>query len=272
MSYPDCQYSHVIWLNTHSAAYNALTEGLKSPSAAPAAVKTFLSTLTDAHNDFKNGLGPGANTMALLKAYQDKTGIVSTRNYTLPDIPDNPNDPGNSFSTDLIEGIVGAAMTELGIGISLYTLVMDLIRLFDIKLHLQGVLFNTANTDLEDIHFHFGPNGMPNVVPLATTIPAARSILNPVDKKNYPCVGFALFGGVGFESLEGFYVSLLARRKQGAPVEAYCQFYASYGGIARGTDDRHHEPLKQVCYTKEFAGVMGQEAPDPNGVVAIFCG
>ncbi|ALN57210.1 hypothetical protein GLE_1858 [Lysobacter enzymogenes] len=272
MSLPDCQYSHITWLNTQSAAYQALTEGLKSPSAAPGAVVHFLETLTAAHQDFKRGLGPGADTMALLKAYQDKTGIVSTRDYTLPDIPNNPNDPGNSFAIDLIEGIAGAAETEIGIGISLYTLVLDLIELFDIKLHLQGVLFNTANTDLDHVQFRFGPNGQPNVLPLATTIPAAKTIMNPVDKKNYPCVGFALFGGVGYESLEGFYIAMQAYRKHGAPIQAYCQFYASDRGIAPGIDDRNHAPLRDVCYTPEFVGVMSEQRSTPNGIVAIFCG
>ncbi|QWP75917.1 hypothetical protein J5226_20270 [Lysobacter sp. K5869] len=272
MSYPDCQYSHVTWLNTESAAYQALTEGLKSPSAAPDAMTAFFTTLKNAHDDFRNGLRPGANTMALLKAYQDKTGIISTRDYTLPDIPNNPNDPGNSFATDLIEGIAGSVVTEIGVGISLYTLVMDLIHLLDVKLHLQGVLFNTANTDLEDIHFHFGPNGSPNVLPLATTIPAAKSIMNPIDKKNYPCVGFTLFGGVSYQALEGFYIALQARRKQGDPIEVYSQFYASYRGIAPGVDDRRHKLLKDVWYTQEFAGVMAQKDSNPNGIVAIFCG
>jgi hypothetical protein len=272
MSFPDCQFSHITWLNTESAAYQALSAGLKSPATAPDAVAHFLETLTAAHQDFKRGLGPGANTMALLKAYQDKTGIISTRDYTLPDIPSNPNDPGNSIALDLIEGIAGAAETEIGIGISLYTLVLDLIELFNIKLHLQGVLFNTANTDLSEIHFHIGPNGQANVLPLATTIPAAKAIMNPVDKKNYPCVGFALFGGVGLQSLEGFYIAVSAYRKHGQPIQAYCQFYAGERGVAPGTDDRHHAPLREVCYTTEFVGVMSEKRSVPNGIVAVFCG
>lgn len=276
MSYPDCQYSHVTWLNTQSAAYQALSEGLKNPSTAPAAVVHFLETLTAAHQDFKRGLRPGADTLALLKAYQDKTGIISTRDYALPDVPNNPNDPGNSIITDLIEGIAGAAETEIGIGISLYTLVLDLIALFNIKLHLQGVLFNTADSDLQDIHFQFGPNGLANVMPLATTIPSARPVMNPVDKKNYPCVGFALFGAVGDESLEGFYIAIQAYRRRGGqppePIQAYCQFYANDRGVAPGTDDRNHAPLHDVCYTTAFVGVMSEQRSSPNGVAAVFCG
>lgn len=272
MSPPNCQYSHITWLNTGSAAYQALTAGLRDPSAAPAAITTFLTTLTDAHREFQDGLRPHVDTLALLKAYQDKTGIISTRDYTLPDIPNNPNDPGNSFALDLIEGIAGAAETEIGIGISIYTLVLDLIELLDIKLHLQGVLFNTGNTDLEDIRFRFGPNGVPNLLPLAATIPAAKAIMNPVDKKNYECVGFVLFGGVGDLSLEGFYIALSAQRKHGADIRAYCQFYADERGIAPGTDDRSHGRLQDVCYQPEFAGVMVERRSVPNGAVAIFCG
>jgi hypothetical protein len=272
MSFPDCQYSHVTWLRKDSAACQALMEGLKKPDTAPAAVTTFLTTLSSAHQAFKHGLSPGVDVTALLRAYQDKTGIISTREFALPDVPSNPNDPGNSFATDLIEGIAGAAMTEIGIGISLYTLVMDLIELFDIKLHLQGVLFNTGTSDLEGIDFRFGPNGIPNVLPLSRTIPGAKPIMNPVDRKNYDCIGFTFFGGVGYMSLQGFFIAMRAYRKNGAGVEVYCQYYAESRGIAPGVDDRNHAPLREVFYAPpQFTGVMVENVSNPNGIVAIVC-
>ncbi|MGO1003206.1 hypothetical protein [Lysobacter sp. CA196] len=273
MSYPDCQYSHVTWVRKDSAAFQALSEGLKNPHTAPGAVTTFLANMTAAHEAFKRGLRPHADMMALLRAYQDATGIISTREYTLPDIPSNPNDPGNNFANDLIEGIAGAAMTEIGIGISLYNLVLDLIEIFNIKLHLQGVLFNTASTDLENIDFRFGPNGLPNILPLSATIPAAKSIMNPVDKKNYDCVGFTLFGGVGGQSLEGFYIAVTTQRKKNeSPPPIYCQYYAQDRGIAPGFDDRNHAPLREVCYEGNVTGVMVEQGSNPNGVVAIVYG
>lgn len=278
MSFPDCQYSHVTWIRKDSAAFKALTEGLKAgqktPDKARDAVTAFLATLSSAHNAFKKSLRPGADLHKLLQAYQNTTGIISTRDFTLPDIPDDPNnDPGNSFATDLIEGIAGAAMTEIGIGISLYTLVLDLVALFNIKLHLQGLLFNTGSTDLENIQFRFGENGLPNMLPLSPTIPAAKSIMNPLDKKNYDCVGFTVFGGVGFQSLQGFYVTMVANRKKHNQIGVYCQYYASYKGIAPGFDDRDHAPLSDVFVeTPEFTGVLVDQPSNPNGIVAIVCG
>lgn len=272
MSYPDCQYSHVTWVRKDSAAFQALSEGLKNPHTAPGAVTSFLTNMTAAHKAFKQGLRPHVDVMALLRAYQDATGIISTREFTLPDIPSNPNDPTNSFATDLIEGIAGAASTEIGIGISLYNLVLDLIELFDIKLHLQGLLFNTAATDLVNINFRFGPNGIANLLPLSATIPAAKSIMNPVDKKNYDCVGFTVFGGVGYQSLEGFYIAVTAQRKEDDPPPMYCQYYAQDRGIAPGFDDRNHAPLREVFYEAKVTGVMVQQVTNPNGIVAIVYG
>jgi hypothetical protein len=273
MSYPDCQYSHITWVRKDSAAFKALIAGLRNPHTAPGAVTTFLTNMTAAHEAFKKGLRPHADMMALLRAYQDATGIISTREYTLPDIPSNPNDPDNNFATDLIEGIAGAAMTEIGIGISLYNLVMDLIEIFNIKLHLQGVLFNTASTALENIEFRFGPNGIPNVLPLSATIPAAKPIMNPVDKKNYDCVGFTLFGGVGYQSLEGFYIVVNTQRKNAEPPPPmYCQYYAQDRGIAAGIDDRSHAPLREVYYEGGLTGVMVEQVSNPNGIVAIVYG
>ncbi|MGH8081957.1 MAG: hypothetical protein ACREP7_15390 [Lysobacter sp.] len=271
MSYPDCQYSHVTWVMKDSAAYKALTEGLKNDHTAANAVTAFLTTLTTAHKDFNRGLHPGADMTALLRAYQNKTGIISSRDYTLPDIPSNPNDPDNSFVNDLIAGIAGAVVTEIGIGITLYTLVLDLIEIFEIKLHLQGLLFNTAPTDLMNIDFRYGPNGLPNLLPLSQTIPAAKSIMNPLDKKNYDCVAFTLFGGVGFQSLEGFFIALHAERKRHSQTPVYCQFYASDRGIAPGVDDRDHAPLREVFRAYDFTGVMVDTPSNPNGMVAIFC-
>lgn len=273
MSYPDCQYSHVTWVRKDSAAFKALIAGLRNPHTAPGAVTTFLANMTTAHEAFKEGLRPNVDMMALLKAYQDATGILSTREFTLPDIPGDSSGPGNDFIRDLIEGIAGAAMTEIGIGISLYALVMDLIELFNIKLHLQGMLFNTASTDLENIEFRFGPNGIPNVLPLSTTIPAAKSIMNPVDKKNYDCVGFTLFGGVGYQSLEGFYIVVNTQRKNGEPPPPiYCQYYAQTRGIAAGVDEHAHAPLRKVYYEGGLTAVMVDQVSNPSEIVAIVYG
>lgn len=275
MSYPDCQYSHVTWIRKDSPTFKALMEGLKKDSTGGAAVTTFLATLTTAHEAFKQGLRPGADLNRLLAKYQDATGIISTREYALPDIPNDPNDPGNSFVTDLIEGIAGAAMTEIGIGISLYTLVMDLVSLFNIKLHLRGVLFNTAATDLEELRINYGPNGLPNLFPLKTTIPGAKPIMNPLDKKNYDCVGFTQFGGIGYQGLEGFFVAVQAQRKQGQipPPPMYCQYYSQSRGISIGVDDRSHGPLREVFRADENTiGVLVNQPQSTFGVTMIVYG
>lgn len=272
MSYPQCQYSHVTWVRRDSAAFIALSEGIKHENTASAAVTAFIENMRDAHKKFIDGLCPDVDLTRLLEAYQNQSGILSTRDFTIPDIPSNPNDPDMSFITDLIEGIAGAASTEIGIGISLYNLVLDLISLFNIKLHLQGLLFNTAPTDLEEIHFEFGDNGMPNMLPLISRIPAAKSIMSPLDKKNYDCVGFVTFGGLGFLSLEGFYITLRADRKKGQrPPPIYCQYYASGKGIAPG-DQRDHAPLRNFWQMDNTTGVMMENRSDPDGITAIFCG
>lgn len=273
MSYPDCQYSHVTWIKKDSANFKALSEGLKNPRTAPGAVTKFLATLTSAHEAFQKGLRPGVDVSKLLAAYQNTTGIISTRHYTLPDIPNDPNDPSNSFFTDLVEGIAGAAMTEIGIGITLYTLVLDLVALFNIKLHLQGLLFNTAATDLEDIEFRFGPNGIANLLPLKATIPAAKPIMNPLDKQNYDCVGFTLFGGIGYMSLQGFSITVVSQRSKGQPPPSmYCQYFSQTRGIAPGSDDWNHAPVRDVYYARDVTGVMVNQQGSPYGVTAIVCG
>lgn len=273
MSYPDCQYSHVTWIRKDSAAFKTLIEGLKNERTAGAAVTTFLATLTSAHEAFKQGLRPGVDMNRLLATYQNTTGIISTREYTLPDIPDDPNYPGSSFTTDLIEGIAGAAMTEIGIGISLYTLVMDLVALFNIKLHLRGLLFNNSAADLEELQIYYGPNGMPNLFPLKTTLPGIKPIMNPLDKKNYDCVGFTLFGGIGFQSLEGFFVAVQAQRKNGPrPPPMYCQYYAQVRGISIGQDDRSHGPLREAFYVDNTIGVLVNQPMSTYGITAIVYG
>ncbi|MEH6419423.1 hypothetical protein [Pseudomonas sp. CGJS7] len=270
MNYPDCQYSHVAWIRKDSATFKALSAGLSKKETAPAAATAFLTALNSAHQDFKNKLEPGANLTALLGAYQDKTGIISTREYSLPDIPGNPSDPDSGFISDLIGGIAGALVTEIGVGISLYTLAQDLIAMFDIKLHLQGVLFNNAATDLSEIYFHFGPNGQPNILPLSTTLPPAKAIMNPIDKKNYDCVPFTFFGGIGFLSLEGFYITMKAQRQRSEEISVYCEYYAGYRGIAPGDHERH-PPLEDVFYTRSVTGVMVENTANPNGIAMIVC-
>ncbi|MBT2744909.1 MULTISPECIES: hypothetical protein [unclassified Lysobacter] len=182
MDYPGCHYSHVSWITQDSSTYQALIKGLENHRTAPAAVKTFVTMLNTANKAFKDGLKPGANLTELLQTYQNTTGIISTRDFTLPDIPPDPG-ADNSIILDMIEGIVGALSTEIGIGISFYTLIMDFLGLFDIKLHLQGLVFNAADTDLELGHIPFGENGQPSLLPLSLTIPAAKPIMNPLDKK-----------------------------------------------------------------------------------------
>jgi len=239
MNFPNCQYSHVNWIRTDSPNFIALNAALKTRKPQ-AAIQNFLDTLVSAHKEFQQGVHPGADVMALLKIYQDKTGIISRRDFSLPDVPSDPNDPGSSFATDLIEGIAGAVSTEIGLGILVYTLVLDLIHLLDIKLHVKGILLNNSGADLDHIAIRVGPDGEPNLLPMSRTIPGTRKIMNPVDKKNYECVGFVLFGAVGVLSLEGFSISLYADIPQVGGTSMYFQYYtASGGGVSFGTDENH---------------------------------
>lgn len=274
MNFPDCQYSHVSWIRKDSANYKALIVGIRDPRKAVGAVTTFFTNLTSAHQTFQKGLHPGADLSRLLQAYQDQTGIISTRHFTLPDMPDDPGHPGDggtAFYLDLVEGIAGGVSTEVGVGITILNLVQDLVAMFNIKLHLRGLLFNTASTDLERIHFQFGPNGLPNLLPLSTTIPAAKPIMNPLDKKNYDCVGFTLFSGVGNQSLQGYYVSLQAQWKNGqSAVPVYCQYYAVIKGITVGRDGRDHGELQQNWFhAGNVTGVLVKQSDSPDGIVAI---
>lgn len=278
MIFPHCQYSNVTWIRKDSAAFKTLSEGLtagqKTPDKVGDAVATFLATLSSAHDTFKNRLRPGANMHTLLQAYQDTTGIISTRDYTLPDIPSGPdNDPSNSFATDLIEGIAGAAMTEIGIGITLYTLVIDLIAMFDIPFHVQGLLFNTGSTDLEDIQIRFGEYSQPNMLPLSSTIPAAKPIMNPLDKKNYDCIGFTVFGAVGELTFRGINFVVSANRKNQEQIRVYAEFHMTNAAVAQGYDERNHAPLSNgFVKTPEFTGVVANHPAGARGIAAIVCG
>jgi hypothetical protein len=247
VSYDHCQYSNITWLRTDSPLVAALNEApRKDPSAV---ITTFLKTLVSAHREFQQGIHPGVDLMKLLKRYQDKTGIISTRNFTLPDVPPGGSVPGmDQFFTDLVEGIVGAASTEAGVAISIYTLVQDLIHILDIQLHVKGLLINNSTSDLEEIELRVGPDGEPNLLPLNATIPGARKIMNPVDKKNYDCVGFVLFGAVGMVSLEGFSIDLRALRERNTEAQMYFQYYtAGLKGVAAG-DYENHSPLEPSMF------------------------
>lgn len=247
--YGDCQYSSIAWLAKDSSQFKALMAGLhesnpRRPEPAKQAFTTFLQTLASGQEAFRKGMKPGADLSSLLKNYQAATGIISTKDFTLPDVPNDPGHPiDNSFITDLVEGIAGAASTEVGIGITVYTLVMDLIQLLNIKLHVRGMLMNASNADLDDINLEF-VYADPNVLPLSTSIPASKPVMNPLDKKNYDCVGFAFFGAVGVQDLEGCFLNLAAVKKApagGDELRMYYQFYDSLKGVAPGNDQGHDQ-------------------------------
>lgn len=207
MNFPNCQYSHVTWIRTDSPNFKALSAALKKKTPQ-AAIKNFLETLISAHKEFEQGVRPGVNILNLLKVYQDKTGIISRRDFTLPDVPPDPKNPDSSFVADLLEGLASSVSDEAGEGILAYTLILDLILLLDVKAHIKGVLFNNRRTDLKEIHIQVDGGGIPNLMPMSRTIPGIKKIMNPVDKKNYECAGFVLFGAVGIEAWEGFAITV----------------------------------------------------------------
>lgn len=241
--YGSCHYSKINWLAKESLTYKNLMAALKAtdphrPEAAKAAVSSFFQTLTTAQEAFRDALKPGADLSKLLKDYQDATGIISTRDFAMPDIPNDPNTPiVNSFTTDLIEGIAGAASTEVGIVITAYTLVMDLIALLSIYVHARGIVMNASSADLDNLTFDAGYADA-NVLPLSTGIPASKNIMNPLDKKNYECVGFTFFGLVSTQDLEGCDLNFSALWKKGTrrqeELEMYCQYYAATKGVHPG--------------------------------------
>lgn len=248
MSFDHCQYSNVTWIRADSPNFIALNAALKTSNPS-GAISTFLNTLVSAHREFQQGIHPGADVMKLLQRYQDKTGILSTRDFTLPDVPPGGGAPGGEqFFLDLVEGIVGAASTEAGVAISIYTLVQDLIHMLDIKLHVKGILLNNSLSDLDEIELRVGPVGEPNLLPLNRKIPGVKKIMNPVDRKNYECVGFVLFGAVGVVSLEGFSISLRALRERNNFAQMYFQYYtAGLKGVGIG-DYEHHGDLDETCF------------------------
>lgn len=198
------------------------------------AVKLFMDNLLAAQRIFKNDLGPGVDLMKLLKTYQDNTGIISTANFTVPEIPNDPGGPDSSFFLDLVEGIAGAASTEVGVGISLYTLVIDLVKFLSTPVHLRGILMNSSARDVTDIDFEFYW-GYPNVLPLSRSLPGMKNIMNPVDKHNYYCAGLTFFGGVGPEGLQGVGARIRCSR---APM--VFQYYTTESkGVCFGEDDRY---------------------------------
>ena len=234
MNFPNCQYSHVTWIRTDSPNFTALSAALKT-TTPQAAIKNFLETLVSAHKEFQQGVGPGVNILNLLKVYQDKTGIISRREFTLPDVPPDPKNPDSPFLADLLEGLAGSMSDEAGEGILAYTLILDLIRLLDIKVHIKGVLFNNCRRDLEEIRIRVDGMGLPSLLPMSRTIPGIKKIMNPVDKKNYECAGFVLFGAVGIEALEGFGITLY-----GDVRPMYFQYYtAGEKGVSWGTYEDH---------------------------------
>jgi hypothetical protein len=241
MNFPDCQYSHVTWIRTDSPNFTALSAALKTKTPQ-AAIKNFLETLISAHKEFQQGVGPGVNILDLLKVYQDKTGIISRRDFTLPDVPPDPNNPDSPFVADLIEGFAGSLCDEAGEGILAYTLIMDLIRLLDVKAHIKGVLLNNRQTDLTEIEIRVDGMGIPSLLPMSRTIPGIKKIMNPVDKKNYECAGFVLFGAVGIEAWEGFAITLRAEIPRLGLRPMYFEYYTAGGrGVSWGTYERHGE-------------------------------
>jgi hypothetical protein len=252
MGFQHCQFSHVIWLDKASTTYHALMKGLgESSNAAVTATATFIDGLATAHQAFQKGLQPGADLNQLVKAYQAATGIISTREFALPDVPNSQDPVVSTFASDMISGIVGALSTEIGIGISVYTLILDLIELLDIKVHIRGVLMNDSTTDLKDLYFRIG-YGEPAVLPLATSLPGTRMIMDPLNKTNYECAGFVLFGAVGFEPLQGLNVGITAQDA----VPMYLQYYTtSSKGVAPGTEEGHEE-LSPAENFGAFTGVL----------------
>lgn len=247
MSFPNCQYSHVTWIRTDSPNFLALSAALKT-STPQAAIKTFLETLVSAHKEFEQGVGPGVNVLQLLKVYQDKTGIISRRDFTLPDVPPDPKNPDSPFVSDLIEGLVGSVSDEAGEGILFYTLILDLIRLLDVKAHIKGVLFNNCRTDLKEIEIMVDGMGMPSLLPLSRTIPGIKKIMNPVDKKNYECAGFVLFGAVGIEAWEGFAITVYGDLSNRGGRPMYFQYYTDGDrGVSYGTYE-NHGPLRDSWF------------------------
>jgi hypothetical protein len=239
MNFPDCQYSHVTWIRTDSPNFKALSAALKTKTPQ-AAIKNFLETMVSAHREFQQGVMPGVNIMNLLKVYQDKTGIISRREFTLPDVPPDPKNPDSSFLADLLEGLAGSVSDEAGEGILAYTLILDLIRLLDVKAHIKGVLFNNCPTDLEEISIHVEGMGRPSLLPMSRTIPGIKKIMNPVDKKNYECAGFVLFGAVGIEAWEGFAITLYGRMPRSGTRPMYFQYYTDgERGVTWGTYENH---------------------------------
>ena len=246
------QFSSVTWIRQDSPNFLALMAGLKSENPA-AAVNKFMQNLFDGHKEYQNSLEPGVDQMKLLTAFQEKTGIISTRHFTLPDIPNDPNDPnGNNFAQDLIGGIAGAAMTEIGIAISFYNLILDFIALLNIKVHVKGLLMNNSDADLENIHCGYG-FGDPTLLPISRTLPAAKSIMNPVDKKNYDCASFTFFGGISDHTLQGLQIATQAYLKRDNKRDSYSygmyfQYYTALGrGVSVGYLDNHRD-VEPVCF------------------------
>jgi hypothetical protein len=79
--------------------------------------------------------------------------------------------------------------------------------------------------------------GRPSLLPMSRTIPGIKKIMNPVDKKNYECAGFVLFGAVGIEAWEGFAITV-----RGDMPSMYFQYYTFEGrGVSWGTYENHRD-------------------------------
>ncbi|HEU5003261.1 MAG TPA: hypothetical protein VFW71_10855 [Actinomycetota bacterium] len=259
MQYDNCQYSNIIWIAKESTQFKALKEGLTGRDPV-AAVDTFFTTLGTAQQAFKKALKPGADLTSLLAQYQSATGIISTRDYTLPSEPEPGNPSENSFFLDLIEGIAGAASTEVGIGIALYTLIMDVIEWLELKVHVRGILMNAGTSKLDDIDLECF--GQLTVVPFSVSIPGMKSILNPVTKKNVDCVGFAFFGGVGSDwSAQGFQFFVRAS----PDVDARLQYATFRKGIGPSSGDE----VETVYRTGDVIGVLVDKGL--LNTVCLFC-
>lgn len=261
MTAPNCQYSNINWIRKDSQNFIALMQGLNTNPVD--AVAAFANVIITASRDFQKDFhpeeqsDPEAYMLKLLQTYQDKTGIVSTRHFTLPDAPNDPGNPGSAFLTDLVEGIAGAASTEVGVGISLFNLVLDFIALFNIKLHLKGILMNSSASDLEHIRFNFDYlYGRPDLLPSLNAIPASKSIMNPIDKKNYDCVGFTFFGCVGINSMEGFSLDVQAQIKNRNQISFYAQYFSTLGAGMGAGNLENHSDVRPVIEMENSLGVF----------------
>lgn len=192
-------YVNNYWIRTDHPIYKNLIK--KISQGDNSGVTDFENTLTDARQAFHDATHMGADMTGPFNTFKDATGIISSKEYSLPDFSHiDPSDPTYGMLISLVETIAGTVITEVGVALYLVNTIVDVIfKVFTEPVTIQGIIINATNSDilLDEIINEEGRGNMdPVVQPLQEKLIGIKDIFCPIDKKNYTCASIATYSAV----------------------------------------------------------------------------